>query len=146
MRQDNAQVYNIFQSALAIPLAFLVWFVVSTLVNLLLRLFNVLDWSSPPPYVDSLMPILTELFAYGLGAFAAIYAVRRCLLRANLKVVFVVFCTSAFIFFLGLPAIYEMYLLSEGSKFAWGWHVLRFLGCAATVLGAWLAYGQISNE
>ena len=147
MQQAKEQTFiSIAQSALAIPLAFVVWLTVSALEYFLLKIINGPDWNSLPGRVDSLSPILAELFSYGLGGFSAIYAVHWCLSRASLKFVFVVFSIPAFLVISGLPVLYKMYLLSEAWTFSWGWQVLRFLGGAATVLGAWLAYGKISNE
>jgi hypothetical protein len=141
MNHDHSQVSSFAQSALAVSLAIVVWVVVYVLAYMALGLLDSLrglgnDW---------LQSIFRELFTPGVGGYAALYAVHSWLSRANIRFVFWAFCVPVFLFMIGLP-IFMIFFLPEGWTFSWGEQVIRWLGGAATILGAWLAHKHISGE
>jgi hypothetical protein len=141
MNHDHSQVSSFAQSALAVPLAIVVWVVVYVLAYMALGLLDSLRGLSN----DWLQSIFRELFTPGVGGYAALYAAHSWLSRANIKFVFWAFCVPVFLFMIGLP-IFMIFFLPEGWTFSWGEQVIRWLGGAATIFGAWLAHKHISGE
>lgn len=140
MKHDYSQTSSIAQSVLAVPLAISVWVVVYVLAYLALGLLDSVrgldnDW---------LQSIFRELFTPGVGGYAALHAAHSWLSGANLKFVFWGFCVPVFLFMIGLP-IFMTVSLPEGWTFSWGEQILRWLGGAASILGAWLAYKQLAR-
>ena len=141
MDQDHLRTSSITQSALAVPFAIVVWVVVYVLAYMALGLLDSVrglgnDW---------LQTIFRELFTPGVGGYAALYGAHFWLSRANLKFVLWGFCVPVFLFMIGLP-IFMIFFLPEGWTFSWGEQVIRWLGGAATIGGAWLAHKNISGE
>lgn len=141
MNHDYSNSSIIIQSALALPLAIIVWVGVYVLAYMVLGLLDSVrgldnDW---------LQSIFRELFTPGVGGYAAIYTVCSWLSRSNLKFVLWAFCMLVFLFMIGFP-IFIILFFSEDVIFSWSEQVIRWLGGAATILGAWLAYTQISSQ
>ena len=141
MNDYNSPTSNVTHSLLGIPFAIVVWVVVYILAYMALALLDLLrglenDW---------LQKIFRELFTPGAGGYAALFAVHSKLPRAHLKFVLWAFCIPVFLFMIGLP-IYMIFFLPEGWTFAWDEQIIRWLGGAATIFGAWLAQKHISEK
>ena len=140
MKHEHSQASIILQSGLAVPLTILVWMVVYVLAYIALGLLDSVRGLGS----DLVQSIFRELFTPGVGGFAAIYAAFYCLSRANPKFVFWAFIVPVFLFMIGFPVL-VLFFLPEGWTFSWWEQVLRWLGGATTILGAWLAHKNISQ-
>ena len=101
MSGSSSHKFSVFQTTVAIPIAITIWVFVYILFYMLLGLLDNLrglgnDW---------IQTIFRELWAPGIGGYAALFLVHLLLPRSNTKIVIWGFCTPLFLFMIGLPVI-----------------------------------------
>jgi len=138
---EQTRTVNVVQSALALPLAILTWVIVYTIAYVALRLLDRFRGIEN----DLLQSIFRELITPGIGGYTALYVVHSWLTHANLKFVVWGFCAPVFLFMIGLP-VFFVFFLPDGWTFSWGEQIIRWLGGAATICGAWIAYKQLVDR
>jgi hypothetical protein len=141
MAESPSRAAITMHSAVAVPIAIVLWGMVYLIAYFALNLLDTIRGLDD----DKLQAVFRELITPGIGGYVAISAVHAWLPRAHVKFVMWAFGIPIFLFMIGVPLI-VMTFLPEGWTFSWGEQVLRWLGGAATLIGAWIAYKQIVGD
>ncbi|ACV36804.1 hypothetical protein [Accumulibacter sp.] len=141
MNQAQSRTFSIAQTIFAVPVAIAIWLAVYTAAYMALGLLDSVRGLGD----DWLQKIFRELFTPGVGGYVAILATNSWLSRANRKTVFWGFSVPVFLFMIGLPIV-MIFFLPDTLTFVWSEQIIRWLGGAATLFGAWFAQKRIAQH
>ena len=132
---EVSQSTSFFKTSIAIPAAFLTWFVVSVLAHVGLYILDFIGGYEG----DILQKFLREWFAPGVGGYTAMYVVNKYIDRANLKWVAIWFCLPVVFIFLAL-SLYVIIFEQGNYDFSWKEQILQWGIAISTCIGTYQGY------